>query len=168
MRNIITHNTSMNKRYIFTNQVSNKLKSLDLLPEWLVNYPDFCDQIKMIRETLGMTQFQLARKVNRSLRTVQLIESGDVTPKISTLKEIAKALNAELTIALIPQQNIVKFLNEKAMNKASQMVKMNKASAMLENQMPSKRDEKEQTLRLKNEILERRRDILWDQKRSEK
>jgi transcriptional regulator with XRE-family HTH domain len=158
----------MNKRYLFTNQVSNKLKSLDLLPEWLVNYPDFSDQIKMIRETLGMTQFQLARKVNRSLRTIQLIESGEVWPKISTLKEIAKALNTELTIALIPQQNIVKFLNEKAMNKASQMVKMNKASATLENQTPSKRDEKEQTLRLKNEILERRRDILWDQKRSEK
>ena len=168
MRNNISYIHSMNKRYLFTHEISNKLKSLDLLPEWLANYPDYSSQIKLLRETLGMTQMQLARKVNRSLRTIQLIESGGVTPKISTLNSIAEALNAELKIALVPQQNIVEYLNEKAMKKASQLVRLNKVSAILEDQRPSKKVEKEQTLKLRNEILEKRRDILWKQKPSKK
>lgn len=42
-------------------------------------------------------------------------------PKISTLYKIADALNAELKIALIPRENIIKFLDEKAAKKAKQI-----------------------------------------------
>jgi len=79
------------KKYFFTEQISKKFKAIDDLPAWLSNYPDFKDQIKLLRETLGMTQEQLGKMVNRSLRSIQQIESGEANPKISTLYKIATA-----------------------------------------------------------------------------
>jgi len=149
------------KKYFFSKQISRKLKSIDDLPDWLSNYPDFKDQIKLIRETLGMTQEQLGRKVNRSLRSIQQIESGYAMPKITTLNKIANALNAELKIALIPRENLVDFLDEKASIKAEELVKLSKTSSALEIQSPSEHEVEEQVEMLKREILEKKRDVLW-------
>ena len=156
------------KKYFFSKQISKKFKAIDALPPWLSSYPDFKDQIKLLRETLGMTQEQLARMVNRSLRSIQQIESGEAKPKISTLYKIAKALNTELKIALIPRQNIMEFLENKARKKAEQLVRLTETSSTLEIQSPSKEESKEQIERLKNEILERRRDSLWNQNQTKK
>jgi len=150
------------KKYFFTTQISNKLRSVNELPEWLSSYPDFKDQIKLLRETLGMTQKQLAKMVNKSLRSIQLIESGRAMPKITTLRKIAYVLNTELKITLIPRQNIFSFLNERAGEKARQLVKIDKTSSALEVQSPSAEETDEQIEALKKEILEKRRDRLWD------
>lgn len=157
----------MNK-YFFTDQISNKFKSINELPEWLSNYPDLKDQIKLLRETLGITQEQLGKTVNRSLRSIQQIESSHAMPKITTLNKIANALNAELKIALIPRQNINEFLDKKASEKAKQLVKLSKASSALEIQSPSEEESKLQFERLKKEILEKRRDCLWNQNQTKK
>jgi len=151
------------KRYFFTNQISKKFRSTNELPEWLASYPDFKDQIKLLRETLGMTQKQLGKLVNRTLRSIQLIESGRVMPRITTLYEIANALNAELKIALIPRQQIIEFLNEKADKKARQLVSLSTTSSALEIQAPSDEEGKEQIEAMKRDILVKRRDSLWDQ-----
>jgi len=156
------------KKYFFTNQISKKFKSIDDLPEWLSNYPNFKDQIKLIRETLGMTQEQLAIKVNRSLRSIQHIESGHAMPRITTLDEIANALNTKLKIVLIPCQNIAEYLNEKASKKAQELVKLSKTSSALEIQSPSEEESKEQVKMLKREILEKKRDSLWNQAQTKK
>jgi transcriptional regulator with XRE-family HTH domain len=156
------------KKYFFTEQIDKKFKSVDDIPEWLSNYPDFKDQIKLLRETLGMTQKQLAKKVNRSLRSIQQIESGDAKPKISTLFKIADALNTELKISLIPRKNIIEFLNEKAREKAEQLVKFTETSSALEIQAPSQEEREVQIDELTREILERRRYSLWNQNREKK
>lgn len=150
-------------KYFFTNQISKKFKSVDDLPEWLSAYPHFQDQIKLMRETLGMTQEQLGNKVNRSLRSIQQIESGQAMPKITTLHKLANALNAELTIAIIPRQNIVDFIDKKALIKAKELVKLSKTSSALEIQSPSEEESNEQIEILKKEILEKKRNILWNQ-----
>lgn len=151
------------KKYFFTDQISKKFKSIYDLPDWLSNYPDFKDQIKLLRETLGMTQDQLGKIVNISLRSIQNIESGHAMPKITTLYKIANALNTELKIVLIPHQNIIEFLDKKASKKAKQLVKLSKTSSALEIQSPSEEESKVQVERLKREILEKRRDSLWNQ-----
>lgn len=151
------------RKYFFTNQISKKFKSLDDLPEWLSNYPNFKDQIKLIRETIGMTQEQLGKMVNRSIRSIQQIESGHAMPKITTLYKIANALNTELKITLIPRKNIVEFLNEKASQKAKELVKLSKTSSALEIQSPSDEESMEQVESLKNEIITKKRNCLWNQ-----
>jgi len=156
------------KKYFFTEQISKKFKSIENLPEWLSLYPDLKDQIKLLRETLGMTQEQLGKKVNRSLRSIQQIENGEAMPRISTLHKIAEALNTELTIALVPRQNIIEFLDKKASKKAEQLMKINKKSASLEIQSPSEEESKVQAENLKREILEKKRDSLWNQNQIKK
>ncbi len=157
----------MNK-YFFTEQISKKFRSIENVPKWLLNYPIFKDQIKILRETLGMTQEQLANKVNRSLRSIQQIESGDAMPKISNLYKIADALNAELKISLVPRKNIIKYLDEKATKKAKQMVKINRASSAIEVQAPSENASKVQIENLKKEIIDKKRDSLWNQTQTKK
>ena len=156
------------KKYFFSEQIDKKFRSIEDLPEWLSNYPDFKDQIKLLRETLGMTQEQLAKMVNRSLRSIQQIESGEAKPKITTLYKIAEALNTELRITLIPRENILEFLNEKATKKAEQLVKLTETSSALEIQIPSKEERDVQIDELRREILDKRRSSLWNQNRRKK
>ena len=66
-------------------------------------YPDYKDQIKILREALGITQEELAKRVDRTPRSIRTIENGEAFPRISTLQRIAQALNAELKISLIPE-----------------------------------------------------------------
>jgi len=150
------------KKHFFSNQISNKLGSVKMMPEWLADYPDLRSQIKLIRETLGMSQAQLGKLTHFSWRHIQRIESGPAHPKISTLEKIANALNAELKIMLIPRQNLTEFLDAKATQKAKQIVGLSKASSALEIQSPSDEETREQIEATKKEILEKRRGSLWE------
>jgi transcriptional regulator with XRE-family HTH domain len=76
--------------------------SLEELKEWLGAHPDYKEQVKMLRETLGMTQGQLGEKVDRTPRAVRQIENGEAFPRISTLQRIAEALHAQLHISIVP------------------------------------------------------------------
>ena len=162
MRIINSYYMNMKRNY-FTHQVSKKFKAIDKLPEWIENFPSFQNQIKSIRKTFGMTQSQLGKLVDRSLRSIQKIEAGHVAPKISTLTHIANALNTELKIMLIPRQDIDTFLESKASIKAEELVKMSKTSSVLEIQTPTSEEVQEQIEKMKREILEKKRDILWNQ-----
>ena len=148
-------------KYYFSEQIAEKLKSVDALPEWLQNYPEFKDQIRAIREALGMTQAQLADKVGRSLRSIQQIELGEAMPKITTLQKIAAALNTELKISLIPRQDIMGYLDNLANKKSEELIHISKSSSTLEIQTPSETESKRQIENLKNEILQKRRSLLW-------
>lgn len=151
-------------KYYFTEQIAEKFKSVDALPEWLKSYPEFKDQIKAIREALGMTQEQLADRVGRSLRSIQQIELGEAMPKITTLRKIAEALNTELKISLIPRRDIKDYLDTLANKKSEELVNISKSSSTLEIQTPSEKESKRQIENLKNEILQKRRSILWAKK----
>jgi len=154
------------EKYFFTEQIAEKFKSMDKVPEWLQNYPEFRYQIKTLREALGMTQKQLSFKVKRTIRSIRQIENGEAIPKITTLKKIAEALNSELTISLIPRQNIIDLLDNLAKNKAKELISISEVSSTLEVQSPSKTESKRQIENLKNEILKKRRSILWTKKRN--
>ncbi len=107
------------------------------LQEWLSNYPDYKDQIKMIREVLGMTQEQLAQKVDRTPRSIRTIENGEAFPRITTLQKIADALNAELNISLIPKKAFPGFLIEKTNQKAKEFMELDNTDSSFEKQSPS-------------------------------
>ena len=78
------------------------------LPEWLSEYPELHIQVKAIRESRGISQQKLADNVGLTWRSIPNIESGNVNPKISTLKKIAEFLNCELKILMIPEERFNK------------------------------------------------------------
>jgi transcriptional regulator with XRE-family HTH domain len=150
------------KKPFFGTLVSKKLDSVRNLPPWLRNYPNHHDQIKLIRETLGMTQAQLAKSIGCSRRYILSIENGHATPAISTLTKLSDALNAELKIYVIPKIPLAEFLEEKASQKARQIVNLSKTSSSLEAQTPSDEAKQEQVESLTREILDKRRSSLWE------
>lgn len=54
------------------------------------------DLVRILREARGWTQQHLADAAELSLRTVQRVESGEVTPSKETLSALAGALDTEL------------------------------------------------------------------------
>ncbi|MDQ1351216.1 MAG: Helix-turn-helix protein [Acidobacteriota bacterium] len=106
----------------FINQATNGTESPETrdIREWLSQYPGYKEQIKGIRESLGMTQEQLARVVDRTPRAIRTIENGEAFPRISTLQGIADALDAELNIFLVPRKGIPLTLNKKEKAKSNQ------------------------------------------------
>jgi transcriptional regulator with XRE-family HTH domain len=112
-------------------------KSPKYLQEWLYNYPDYKDQIKMIREVLGMTQKQLAKKVDRTPRSIRTVENGEAFPRITTLQKIADALHAELHISLIPKKTIPGFQPEKISQEAKEFIEPDKTDSAFETQSSS-------------------------------
>jgi len=84
-----------------------------------------------------MTQEQLANEVDRTPRSIRTIENGEAFPRISTLQKIADALNAELSISLIPKKDISEFLNKKRNHEAEKLVKITDPVSAFETQSPS-------------------------------
>ena len=82
------------------------------LQEWMVRYPDYKDQVRILRQSLGMTQAQLAQLVERTPRSIRMIEKGEAYPRVTTLQKIAEALNADLIISLVPKTGVSEFLKE--------------------------------------------------------
>lgn len=55
------------------------------------------EDVKKLRKKIGLTQSELARLADVSQSLVSQIESGEVDPRLSTLKRILEALNKEET-----------------------------------------------------------------------
>ena len=53
-----------------------------------MNQPDLGKKIAELRKAKGFTQEELVEKCNLSVRTLQRIESGEVTPRSYTVKII--------------------------------------------------------------------------------
>lgn len=77
--------------------------TVDDLPRWISEYPEFHIQVKAIRESRGISQQKLAEEVGLTWRSIPNIESGKVNPKITTLKKIAEQLGCDLKVLLIPR-----------------------------------------------------------------
>lgn len=58
-----------------------------------MNQPELGKKISELRKSKGLTQKELVVMCNLSIRTLQRIESGEVTPRIHTVKAIFTALD---------------------------------------------------------------------------
>lgn len=59
----------------------------------IMNQPDLGKKIAELRKAKGLTQEELVEKCNLNVRTLQRIESGEVTPRSYTIKAIFTALD---------------------------------------------------------------------------
>ena len=82
-------------------------------------------------------------------------------PTIETLKKYAKALNCELLIRLVPKKEIHKMVYEQAEKKAKEIVNLSVSNAAMELQKPSKKIINDEISRIKNKLIEKKRQALW-------
>lgn len=147
----------------YLNQISKKFKTLKKLENLsgLTFTPG--QQVQLIRKTLGMTQTQLAKRLGyESYVPIAKIENGDnKNPTIETLKNYAGALGCKLSIGFIPKKEIKKLIEELAEKKALEIVNLSVGNSAMELQKPDSETIKEEIEKVKNEIIEKKRKILW-------
>ncbi|MFC2146322.1 multiprotein-bridging factor 1 family protein [Acidobacteriota bacterium] len=118
-------------------QINNRFIASRDLQGWMTLYPDYKDQIRILRQSLGMTQAQLAKLVDRTPRSVRMIENGEAYPRVTTLQNIAAALNADLIISLVPKTGVSEFLNESSTQVEDKSVRLNDIDMDSTSEMPS-------------------------------
>ena len=122
--------------------------------------------VKAIREALGMTTRQLARRIGVVQSRVVDIEKAEVTGSITleSLERAAHALDCELVYALLPRKPLGTVIEERATNLAKSYIKAVRHSMALEGQSLDEVDEREQIRQLAKQLAEKPGSKLWENK----
>ncbi len=79
-----------------------RMREKDILEEEEVLDPDFPDKVRTARMKLGMTQEDLARKINEKHSVIAKVEHGDLIPDENLRKKLEKTLGIDLMVKIEP------------------------------------------------------------------
>ena len=116
--------------------------------------------LKTIREFLGMTTTQLAKKINVAQPRVINLEKNEKNTKISTMERIADALNCDFVYAFIPRENIDDIIYNQAKKKALKILNKVHTNMSLENQLTDSEDLVEDIIK---DLLDDNVSRIWDE-----
>lgn len=134
-------------------------KRFDSLKKVLIERPQQ-GWLKTIREFLGMTTTQLAKRINVAQSRVVNLEKNEKNTKISTMERIADSLNCDFVYAFVPRENIDDIIYNQAKKKALKILNKVKTNMGLENQLS---DNKETLDDLIQELLNNNITRIWDE-----
>lgn len=118
--------------------------------------------IKAIREALGMSSAQLAKRLGIKQPTLTEIEQSELkgTIQLTTLRRVAEAMDCTLVYALVPKKSLEAIVREQARKVARRRLQSVEHSMLLEGQgVPHKSFEKRIDA-LASDISPR---ALWDE-----
>ena len=120
--------------------------------------------IKAIREALGMTTAQLAKRLGVSQPRILGIEKAESsgTVKLETLERAARALDCRLVYALVPKGSLESMTEDRARTLARKRLRATSHSMALEDQRVDKADEEEHLERLVQKLLNQSGSVLWE------
>lgn len=121
--------------------------------------------IKYIRNALGMTAEQLAKRVGVNRRRLVKIEQAEVHDAITvkTLREVAQALNCKLILAIVPRTSIDQIIKEQATQYVKKHLKEVSHHMALESQSVTDQKAVEAQIEdLVQQYLSKSLKIIWD------
>lgn len=123
--------------------------------------------LKAIREALGMSATQLAKRLGVVTSTVTRLETSeaDDTISLATLRRAAEALDCELRYVLVPRQSLADTLATRANQLARERMAGIAHSMALEAQSTSNETVADQTRALADSLLQGPRRELWREKK---
>lgn len=120
-------------------------------------------EIRRMRESLGMTQAQLARRAGMSQSTIAGIETGKRRDlQLSTIMRLAEGLDASPMIGLQPKNDIRETLEKRSLEVARKIVLATSGSAAIEMQLPDPQFVQDQIKETQKEILKKHKSLLWE------
>jgi predicted DNA-binding mobile mystery protein A len=121
--------------------------------------------IKAIREALGMTTAQLAKRLGIAQPSAVGLEKAEASRAITlaTLERAAHALDCTLVYALVPRKPLETIVQERASEKARARLRTISHSMTLEDLRVREEDEHELE-RLVKKLLEGPGSALWDER----
>jgi predicted DNA-binding mobile mystery protein A len=117
--------------------------------------------IKAIRQALGMSSAQLAKRLGMKQPSLAEIEQSEVkgTIQLATLRRVAEALDCKLVYALVPNKPLDAIVSARARQVARHRLASVDHTMLLENQKVSARDFEPRLDELARDIKLR---TLWD------
>ena len=143
------------QRAVARNRLDARLASLPDLPRPNKGW------IRALRDALGMSSTDLARRMGISQQRVPAIERGEQnrTIKLDTLMRAADALDCELVYALVPRTSLDDMVAHQARRRATDLLRRVTQHSRLEDQQPSDADLAAQIEEFAAELVDKRG--LW-------
>lgn len=116
--------------------------------------------IKTIRELLGMTTIQFAKRLKVSQPRLTFIEKNEKNLKLSTMEKIADELNCDFVYALVPRENVNDIIYNRAKQKALNIVTKVNNNMSLENQLSENKEILEDTIEY---LISKKATKIWDE-----
>jgi predicted DNA-binding mobile mystery protein A len=119
--------------------------------------------VKAIREALGMTTAQLARRMGIAQSSAVILEKSESLGRIrlDTLHRAAAALDCRLVYALVPNQPLETMVQSRKMMLAQRQLAAVEQSMRLENQAVEDEDTRQRHLQAISDRVDQR--SLWDE-----
>ena len=121
--------------------------------------------VRAIREALGMTNVQLAKRLKmKAPQTIEDMQKSETTEtiQIKTLRKLAEALGCRLVYAVVPPKALGDMRRERARAIARPVIQRVSHSMKLEAQGVSKEEEERQLNALIEKILVKNPRQLWN------
>lgn len=90
--------------------------------------------INTVREAIGMTAIQLAKRLGVSQPRITKMETNEENLKLSTMKKTAEAMNCEFVYYFKPKTTFQNLVEEQAQKKAAEILKSVNINMALEDQ----------------------------------
>lgn len=120
--------------------------------------------IRAIRDALGMTGEQLARRIGTNKQRIAQIESGEVdgnwTPK--TMRSVAKGLDCVFVYGFIPITSLEETVGNRAKRVAEERMHRVTRTMQLEQQQLGEQDQEIVLGDFSDELIDGTQGILWD------
>lgn len=121
--------------------------------------------IKAMREALGMTMGQLAKRLGVSQPRISVLEQNEASGHITmeSLERAANALDCDFIYVLIPREKTLEAtIRLQSIKAAHQMVKTTQHTMSLENQALDKEDIENQILQIASKLREKSSAKIWN------
>lgn len=121
--------------------------------------------VKAIRESLGMTTTQFAKRLGITQPAAIKLETSEKNKLITLnrLERAAQALNCRLVYMLIPEKELQETVKGRAETLAQKRLEAVKHTMVLEDQSANKQDTEQQLKRLTKELIEFGGSELWEE-----
>ena len=121
--------------------------------------------VKAIREALGMTAPQLAKRIGVTKPRIYEIERAEVSGSLTleSLERAAHALDCRLVYALVPQEPLEDAVTKQAKRTAKKRIESASHTMVLEDQAVDDETVREQIDTLAAELLKGRASQIWDE-----
>ena len=120
-------------------------------------------QIKSIRETLGMSQKQLAKRVGVKQPVISRIEKQSESCSLKTVLKILSALNCQFSGFIVSKENLAGYIEKAAEKKAEALLKRATSNMAMEKQSPYKGALNKELDELKKELMNNPGPGLWEE-----
>ncbi len=119
--------------------------------------------IAAVRTALGMSTYQLARRIGISQPTLAKLEQREATGSITleSLRKSADALECDVFYAIIPRRPLLEMVRAQALRVARVQIGPIAHSMRLVSQAVSDASLEARVSELAEELVARRRNILW-------